>query len=371
MSESNRNVRVLLVSPLPPPAGGIASWTKEFLVSAKKFDVSVNIVNIAVTGKRKENINAKANILDEILRTISVIGRLQMKISTYKPTVVHLNTPCGRMGIFRDYLSAQIVRINRVKLVVHYRCNIEDQIGKRKFQSIAFRKLAKSASVNLVLNSNSKDFMESQTGLESIIVANFIEDDFLINEDKVISDDIHRVSFIGHVRKSKGIFEIIEVARKTPDIKYSLAGPISDRSINQDCPRNVEFLGIISKDEVKSLLDNSDVFLFPTHTEGFSNALLEAMARGVPIITTSVGANQSMIEDQGGILLNSAEVEALVEAITALKSKEKRTEISRWNVEKVKRDYRASEIFMKLLEIYRNLGTKQGEKKFELRRENS
>ncbi|HAM64166.1 MAG: hypothetical protein A2Y20_01225 [Firmicutes bacterium GWF2_51_9] len=370
MTESNSNLRVLLVSPLPPPAGGIASWTKEFLVSAKEFGISVDIVNIAVTGRRKENINSKASILDEIFRTLNVIFKLQKKISFYRPTVVHLNTPCGKMGIFRDYLCAQIIRLNKVKLVVHYRCNIEDQIGKRKLQSLAFRKLANSATINLVLNSTSKSFLESETRLKSRIIANFIEDDFLINVDKPISDSIRRISFIGHIKKSKGIHEIIEVARMTPNIKYSLAGPVSDVSIELDCPENIEFLGIINKDEVKLLLDESDVFLFPTHSEGFSNALLEAMARGVPIITTSVGANQSMIEDHGGVLVNTMEVESILEAINALEEIDKRIEISKWNVEKVKKSYKANEVFGNLLMIYKSVETKQGENQFELHREN-
>lgn len=370
MKESNRNIRVLLVSPLPPPAGGIASWTKEYLVSAKELGVNVDIVNIALTGKRKENINAKASILDEVVRTMNVILKLQKKIIVFRPTVVHINTPCGKMGIFRDYLCALITRLNRVKLVVHYRCNIEDQIDNRIIQSFVLCRLAKTASINLVLNSPSKCYLENKIGAKSIIISNFIEEDFIINEDKPISDQIHRISFIGHIKKSKGVYEIIEIAKKSPSLRFSLAGPLSDESIKNECPENVEFLGTISKNEVKVLLDDSDVFLFPTHSEGFSNALLEAMARGVPIITTPVGANVEMIEDRGGLIVKTMEVDSMINAINVLMDRKLRSDISKWNVEKVKSSYMANEVFDYLMKIYVSIELKQGENQFELHREN-
>lgn len=52
----------------------------------------------------------------------------------------------------------------------------------------------------------------------------------------------------------------------------------------------------MKQERVKNLLDQAGVFVFPSHSEGFVNALLEATARGVPIITTPVRANADMIE---------------------------------------------------------------------------
>ena len=47
---------------------------------------------------------------------------------------------------------------------------------------------------------------------------------------------------------------------------------------------NVYTTGRPDAEEVEKWLDAADVFILPSHTEGISNAMLEAMARGLPII---------------------------------------------------------------------------------------
>ena len=48
-----RCLRILLLSPLPPPVGGIASWTKRYLEWARNNGLDVDIVNTAVIGQRQ------------------------------------------------------------------------------------------------------------------------------------------------------------------------------------------------------------------------------------------------------------------------------------------------------------------------------
>src|SRR5690554_3015250 len=96
------NLKILLLSPLPPPAGGIASWTQQYLNWSEKNNLNVEIVNTAIIGKRAEKINQKTKIVDEIKRTKDIIKDLKTKINTFKPQIIHLNTPCGKLGIIRD-----------------------------------------------------------------------------------------------------------------------------------------------------------------------------------------------------------------------------------------------------------------------------
>ena len=60
-------MKVLLVSPLPPPVGGIASWTVEYMDQMPKLGCTPVLINSAVIGKRLKNVS-KVDYLEEIFR---------------------------------------------------------------------------------------------------------------------------------------------------------------------------------------------------------------------------------------------------------------------------------------------------------------
>lgn len=346
------DLKVLLISPLPPPAGGIASWTTQYVSWSEKNNLRVEIVNTAVIGTRAERINSKTNLLDEIIRTFRILRELKYKIGKFNPDVVHLNTPCGKLGIVRDYMCAKISKRMDKKLFVHYRCNISDQVGHSSFIMFFLKRIVKIANVNLVLNDSSKEFLEKIITSNCIKIANFIDEKYIPTSPKVIPEHITLISFIGHIQKSKGIFQIISAAQKFPEITFKLAGPVSDEIRETDIPSNLYFLGSLAKNEVKDLLSESDAFLFPSYTEGFSNAMLEAMAVGLPIIATCVGANEDMIENHGGVVIEVGDFESIVTAIKYIENRNIREKMSSWNIDKVKSEYTTDKIMTKLISLY-------------------
>ena len=151
---NNKGLKILLISPLPPPAGGIASWTQKYLKWAEQNKIQVDLVNNSVIGKRRSRVNSGRSFLEEIRRTRRILMDLKKRIYEGSLDIVHLNSSCGKYGIIRDYLCARIIKEKDIYLVVHYHCNIEDQIKNRRVQKFFFRKLARRADVNLVLNNN-------------------------------------------------------------------------------------------------------------------------------------------------------------------------------------------------------------------------
>lgn len=345
-------LRVLLISPLPPPAGGIASWTKQYIEWSNNHDLNVDIVNTAVIGKRAEKINSKTKILDELKRTKEIICELRKKIKDFKPQIIHLNTPCGKLGIIRDYLCSRIAKKYGIKLFIHYRCNISDQVRKSRISKYFLKKIANIADINLVLNTSSKEYLKSEANSCSIKIANFIDKTFILQGSKQISDKIKTISFVGHIQRTKGIFEIIDAARGFPEITFKLAGPIANEIKEIGKPSNLVFVGTLTKQEVRELLIDSDIFLFPSYTEGFANAMLEAMATGLPIIATPVGANVDMIESTGGVIVEVGNSNSIIEAINSLRSFAARSKMSEWNLKKVKDEYTTSKVMNKLISIY-------------------
>lgn len=348
----DKNLRVLLVSPLPPPAGGIASWTEQYISWSEKNGMRVKIVNTAVIGKRAEKINHKTRISDEMRRTKDIIKELKVGINQFKPEIIHLNTPCGKLGIIRDFLCAQIANKNDIKLIVHYRCNIKDQIDNSIISRFFLRKLSNIADINLVLNSSSKQYLMQEANSNSIVIANFINETFVLDKPKNIRDEIKIVSFVGHVQQTKGIIEIIDAAKRLPEIIFKIAGPVANEIIGMEKPSNLIFLGPLTKQKVKELLMESDVFLFPSYTEGFANAMLEAMAIGLPIIATPVGANADMIESVGGVIIEVGNSNSIIEAINNIKSSIVRLKMAEWNLNKVKNEYIIENVMNKLISVY-------------------
>ncbi|GGO92500.1 glycosyl transferase family 1 [Nocardioides phosphati] len=78
----------------------------------------------------------------------------------------------------------------------------------------------------------------------------------------------------------------------------------------------VDFLG--RRYDVATLLQASDVFVFPSLHENLSNALLEAMAAGLPVIASRVGGNVEVVSRGGGLLVEPDESLSVAQAIVAL-----------------------------------------------------
>lgn len=86
---------------------------------------------------------------------------------------------------------------------------------------------------------------------------------------------------------------------------------------NYRSKNNIFFLGV--RRDVPDILKGSDCFVLPTAFEGMSNALLEAMATGLPVITTDIPENRELIEDKhNGILVPIQNSKALEEALLFL-----------------------------------------------------
>jgi glycosyltransferase involved in cell wall biosynthesis len=80
---------------------------------------------------------------------------------------------------------------------------------------------------------------------------------------------------------------------------------------------NVRFLGQV--DDVPALLERCSLFVLPSQTEGISLTLLEAMARGLPVVATRVGGNPEVVdEDKTGLLTPPGQPEELATAILRL-----------------------------------------------------
>lgn len=113
------------------------------------------------------------------------------------------------------------------------------------------------------------------------------------------------------------------VAREEPAVRFVLIG---DGPLRPGLEREAATLGLNGRlrflgavPDAATLLPYLDVFVLPSIWEGMSNALLEAMAAGKPVVATSVGGNPELItHEKTGLLVPPADAEALAAAILRL-----------------------------------------------------
>lgn len=351
---------VALVSLLPPPAGGIASWTENVL----RNGLPGGFVPILVDQGYRSGRAVFAGTIDisaELRRTLAILASLVGTIYKYRPVIVHLNCHLSRRGIFRDLLCATVTRIAGVPLLTHYRGNISDFPSGHGYDIplYALKLLMRCSNVNVTLTVQSIRFARERIAVSTAcLLPNFIDDDTLGLHVPASEPGRRRVVYAGGITRAKGAFDIIEIARRIPDAEFVLIGHLG----KEECrllaaPANVTVVGEVARNTLLEMMANSDLLLFPSYSEGFPNTVLEAMALGLPVVATMVGGICDMIEaERGGILKQAGDVDGLTDAVRRLLDQpEKRSSMGRFNREKCRREYAYSVVTPQLVQIYERI----------------
>ncbi len=129
--------------------------------------------------------------------------------------------------------------------------------------------------------------------------------------------------FAGSGWERKGLKYAIQAVKKVPNAVLFVAGKGKQRGLPK-CNR-VHFVGPQPAAEMQALYNMADVFILPTIYEPFSNACLEAMAAGLPVITTAAnGFSELLSVIDGEIVSDPADIGALVSAIESWQDPPKR-----------------------------------------------
>ena len=130
-----------------------------------------------------------------------------------------------------------------------------------------------------------------------------------------------RLGCLGNIRPVKGYEYLLRaLAELKGEWELSIAGRVLDEDYARRLKRLVDDLSLAPRvhfpgeaAEPDTFLSGLDILILPSLSEGFSNALLEAMAAALPVVATTVGANSEMIrERRDGFLVPPGEVRSLV-----------------------------------------------------------
>ncbi len=143
---------------------------------------------------------------------------------------------------------------------------------------------------------------------------------------------VFTVLTVGNIRPVKGHDVLIRAAAllrpRFPGISFRIAGAVLESGYFEELQALIEelglsdcvhFLGGVS--ELGKQLREADVFVLPSRSEGFSNAIVEAMAESRPVVATDVGGNaEAVLDGISGVIVPSEDPEALAEGIARVLS---------------------------------------------------
>jgi glycosyltransferase involved in cell wall biosynthesis len=119
----------------------------------------------------------------------------------------------------------------------------------------------------------------------------------------------------------------------------------------------VDYQGVVETSEVPALINKSRVFLYPSRREPFGLSIVEAMACGVPVITTDVfGPREIVKHNYDGIAVSPDDVRALADAVeTLLSDEDLRKRIAQNGLKSVAERYDIKEHAKQLVTIYQEM----------------
>lgn len=363
---SEHPTRVLLVSPLPPPPGGMETWTQILCERGLPPPFAFELVDTRAF--RGHSAAPPRPNLAEVRRNLRISWQIYRALSSGRFSLMHVNCFLSFTGTPRNLATALIANWAKVPYIAHLHGTFKVPLGNRstaRFYRWAYRTIFTGAAQILALGQPSYrailelgDFAHKTRPL----MPNFVDlstiPEFVPHADR----GRLRVIFTGALVEAKGVHTIVEIAEHLPNARFQLVGDAVDESRakllrhirERGVEDRVQVLGPVANREIVEMLSESDVFLFPSKFEGFPNSIAEAMAVGLPVGASSVGAIPEMIDvPDGGFLTDPDDVMGYVEALTRLRDDPLlRQRMGRYNRQKALREYDYDVVVRQLCDLY-------------------
>lgn len=258
------------------------------------------------------------------------LKRLNSMLSTENYDGVIIFSSSG-FSFYERILLAALCRLKTVKVMFFIRSgHFINSVNKSVVQRFLATWLLKVPSRIGAQGQPWVDFYRS-LGISNnrlCIVRNWISFDFPIAQKPREIVPIAPVNFIfvGWLVEAKGIPQLLnaaEILKQKYQFTLTLIGggtltEFATEKANTTLAGYLKVLGWQERKKVQQLLTTADVFVLPSAAEGFPNALLEAMASGLPAICTDVGAiSDSLRNNENGFLLSNNSADTIAQAMEA------------------------------------------------------
>jgi glycosyltransferase involved in cell wall biosynthesis len=358
--------RILLIAPVGEGVGGMISQANALVceLNQQQF-VDLRIIDSAQRYREYHDNAFLSRAWGGGWQALKRVSELFSSLVTYKPEAVQIWSSAS-LGLFRDVILIAIARMMGAKTFVSFHFGRIPQLASKKnWEWRLLGWVVRMADGVQVLDLHSKAVLEENHPTRKIrqfpnaMDLKWIDEICLRIRVTKTERSPCRLVFAGMVLPSKGVIELVDVCSQIRDIDFEvdLVGPYGVEMKKQLCTlaaRRDEgkwliFSGALSREEAVGRIAAADVFVLPSHTEGFPGVVLEAMACSVAIVATSVGAIPEMLlgnnGEAAGLLVPAQNGEALKIALEdLLRNPAKRLELGSAARRKCETHYRLTEI---------------------------
>lgn len=127
--------------------------------------------------------------------------------------------------------------------------------------------------------------------VKSVLTISHIANQIIFNGRKGHNEVIDAVAIL----KDRGYNVVVKFAGKDYDNGVALLKQYADK---KDVSDRVVFAGFLSREELEKYLEESDLYVMPTRAEGLPRVIIEAMAKGLPCLTTDVSGNSELVDKE-------------------------------------------------------------------------
>jgi glycosyltransferase involved in cell wall biosynthesis len=324
-------------------AAGIGTSIKNLAVALVKKGVKV----IVFVYHQKDD----AVVIDEGI-TIHLIAKRRYQLFTWyhyrKQFNYYINNVVKNEGLqlleAPDWTGITAFMQFKVPLIIRfhgsdaYFCKLEGR--KQKFKNFVFEKLAlKSASAYIAPTTFAGYQTQKIFGLDKTkikIIHYGLQLDHFENKTPLMYNR-NTILYIGTIIRKKGVFELADIFNKVvesnPEAQLILIGndasdiktgnastyQLVEAVFSEGAKRNVTYLGKIPYSEVKEHIKKSHVCVFPSFAETLGMVTIESMALQKPVVNTSIGWAQELIDDGvNGYLVHPKEIDTYAQQILRL-----------------------------------------------------
>jgi glycosyltransferase involved in cell wall biosynthesis len=372
-------IRVLIVGPLPPTVGGITTCIMNILRSDLKRD---HFLIPFTTSRPTEDLNMEVydytilfkvglkHLVKSALATIYHLMQFPIVLIVQNPKLIHIHTT-DYLPFWESSIYVFIAKMFFKKTILHIHATTFDKFYKDSNVVLSFliRKTLHMADKIIVLSPRWKNFFTKLIPERKlVIIPNGVSVSVFNNQLKrkaFSSDDIQVLFIGGKESKRKGVYDILKaipivVKKHTKNILFLFVGRTDVNKLRNFCEKkgisnHVKILGYIENDSMMEIMATADIYVLPSYAEGLPIAMLEAMAAGLPVVSTPVGSIPEVIEEGvNGFLVKPGDHNALAARIIELTRNERlRKRMGINNMEKIRKEYSMKKVMERLGIVYR------------------